>query len=165
LSKAHRIIEESLKSAEINGEIHHRMISRDFTENLEAIHKLLDKIAVLLKRCPIDLALMKRIPLHPKFSEQREPKLIDLDGQRWQDQYIECAAERDNIVKLLEESEEFIKQIKPSDGILSPLNRLALANRINPEPTGHNIDPILNSMLIQSVLTSRNIRGADRHSG
>ncbi|PJF18761.1 hypothetical protein PSACC_01448 [Paramicrosporidium saccamoebae] len=86
--KAHQVLESGVLAALLNAERYHEKAIKDSLAVVEASRKTVSKINSLLSRCPLDFALMKRIPLHHSLAKGEQGlSLLDLKGMEWQEEF------------------------------------------------------------------------------
>jgi hypothetical protein len=93
--KAHQVLESGVLAALLNAEKYHEKAIKDSSAVIEASRKTVSKINSLLGRCPLDFALMKRIPLHHSLAKGEQGlSLLDLKGMEWQEEFAKCTQSR-----------------------------------------------------------------------
>ena len=112
LSSAATILTESAHVAEENFNINRKIISEKLEDDMKILNKIMESVEILLHRCPMDFALMKRIPIlkglfKNKFSGSPVTlssetgddnlSLFCIKGKEWQEIYKDSLQQRGNI--------------------------------------------------------------------
>jgi hypothetical protein len=127
-AKRAMILRHSAEAAEANFELHLRAAEDDVQTTMHVAGRELSTISALLNRCPMDFALLKRIPLRSQLLAEKVDaarststtsaflSLLDCKREIWQSKYAESSALKEKATAIMDQLTSAMQNVRLSGG-------------------------------------------------